>query len=179
MDHSTADLSRRSFIDIHSLKFWNAICPKEVKEDFFQERLPVFSESPFPWNQSINRQVALWVGDITLLNCEAIVNTTNERINDSGPISQRILCKGGPQFRHFIKEHIRGCRTGDARITKGYDLAARYVIHAVGPKYVTKYHTAAENALYSVYAKVLSLARDHGIRSLALCPINSGTKNRF
>ena len=71
---------------------------------------------------------------------------------------------------------MRVCKTGDAKLSKGYDLPARYVIHTVGPKYNAKYHTAAENALYNCYSKVLQISRDNGFKSLAFSAIN--TPNR-
>src|SRR5882724_8076380 len=79
-------------------------------------------------------------------------------------------------MRQYLTEKLKVCKTGDAKLTKGYDLPARYVIHTVGPKYNAKYHTAAENALYNCYAKVLQISRDNGFKSLALTPIN--TQNR-
>lgn len=51
------------------------------------------------------------------------------------------------------------CKTGDAKITKGYNLPARYVIHTVGPRYNVRYHTAAESALFSCYRKIMQLVR--------------------
>ena len=51
------------------------------------------------------------------------------------------------------------CKTGDAKITKGYKLPCRYVIHAVGPRYNLKYKTAAESALYNSYRSVMQLVR--------------------
>ena len=51
------------------------------------------------------------------------------------------------------------CRTGEAKLTKGYNLAARFVIHTVGPRYNIKYKTAAESALYSCYRNVLATLR--------------------
>ena len=50
-----------------------------------------------------------------------------------------------------------GCRTGEAKLTKGFNLAARFIIHTVGPKYKTKYKTAAESSLYSCYRNILQL----------------------
>lgn len=52
---------------------------------------------------------------------------------------------------------IAGCRTGEAKLTKGFNLAARFIIHTVGPKYKSKYRTAAESSLYSCYRNVLQL----------------------
>lgn len=51
-----------------------------------------------------------------------------------------------------------GCRTGEAKLTKGFNLAARFIIHTVGPKYKAKYRTAAESSLYSCYRNIMQLA---------------------
>lgn len=50
-----------------------------------------------------------------------------------------------------------GCRTGEAKLTKGFGLAARFIIHTVGPKFKTKYRTAAESSLYSCYRNIMQL----------------------
>lgn len=52
-----------------------------------------------------------------------------------------------------------GCRTGEAKLTKGFNLAARFIIHTVGPKYKSRYRTAAESSLYSCYRNILQLAK--------------------
>ena len=54
---------------------------------------------------------------------------------------------------------ISACKTGDAKLTKGYKLTARYVVHTVGPRYNLKYKTAAESALYSSYRSVMQVIR--------------------
>lgn len=54
---------------------------------------------------------------------------------------------------------VAGCRTGEAKLTKGFNLAARFIIHTVGPKYKSRYRTAAESSLYSCYRNVLQLAK--------------------
>ena len=73
----------------------------------------------------------------------------------------------------FLTDKLRVCKTGDAKLSKGYGLPARYVIHTVGPKYNAKYHTAAENALFNCYSKILQISRDNGFKSLAFCAINT------
>jgi len=166
--------SQKNIVDLSSIKTWKEINSREAKIKVNSGQAKVFKESPFKYNQTINKKVALWVGDITLLRAHAIVHTTNENFSDRSPLSQKILNKGGPQLRQYLRDQLRGCRTGDAKISKGFDLPARYVIHTVGPKYNPKYHTAAETALYSCYSKVLQLVRENKIKSLALCVINSG-----
>ena len=75
-----------------------------------------------------------------------------------------------------MTEKLRVCKTGDAKLSKGFGLPARYVIHTVGPKYNAKYHTAAENALFNCYQKILQISRDNGFKSLALSAVNTQTR---
>ncbi|RWS29805.1 Protein GDAP2-like protein [Leptotrombidium deliense] len=168
-----ASTSRAEIIDFTSLKTWQQISAREIDLQLLTSEKSVHEEPPFPLDSNLNKKVALWVGDITTLNCEAIVNTTNENFSDRDSLCQRILYKGGPQLRHHIRNSVRSCRTGDAKITKGYNLPSRYVIHTVGPKYNQKYHTAAESALFSCYSKVFQSMREQKIKSLGLCPITS------
>lgn len=167
--------SRIEVVDANKLKRWSQISPRDFSESSVigASGNKIHESSPFPVRQDLNAKVALFAGDITQLDCEAIVNTTNESFSDRNPLSAAIYKKAGPELKHYLKNSLRACRTGDAKITKGFNLPARFVIHTVGPKYNDKYHTAAESALHSAYLKVMQLARDHKIRSLALCPINS------
>lgn len=167
--------SRIEVVLADKLKRWSRISPRDFSESSVigASGTKVHDVSPFPVSQKINGKIALFAGDITLLNCEAIVNTTNESFSDRNPMSARIYNKAGPAMRIYLKETLKFCRTGEAKISKGYNLPARFVIHTVGPKYNEKYHTAAESALHSSYLKVIQLARDNRIRTLALCPINS------
>ncbi|XP_078698394.1 protein GDAP2 homolog isoform X2 [Branchiostoma floridae x Branchiostoma belcheri] len=128
--------------------------------------------SRFPVNDELNRKVVLWEGDITTLNCTAIVNTTNETLTDRNLISERIFQAAGPDLRAECSNHLKTCRTGEAKMTKGYGLPARYVIHTVGPRYNVKYRTAAESALFNCYRNSLQLARENSLQSIGLCVVN-------
>ena len=72
-----------------------------------------------------------------------------------------------------MRQDLQSCRTGEAKLTKGYNLAARYVIHTVGPRYNTKYKTAAESALFMCYRNVLQLSSEHKLSTLGLAVINT------
>ncbi|CAG2104648.1 unnamed protein product [Medioppia subpectinata] len=164
-------------VETHQLKLWSQISAKDLQDlRLLSADEKIHETSPFPFSPQINSKIALWFGDITQLAVTAIVNTTNEHFSERSLLNERILSKGGPQMRHFLTEKVRVCKTGDAKLTKGYDLPARYVVHTVGPKYNSKYHTAAENALYNCYTKVLQISRDNGFSSVAFCAIN--TPNR-
>uniref|UniRef100_A0A8C5MMF4 Ganglioside induced differentiation associated protein 2 n=1 Tax=Leptobrachium leishanense TaxID=445787 RepID=A0A8C5MMF4_9ANUR len=65
------------------------------------------------------------------------------------------------------------CRTGEVKLTKGFNLAARYVVHTVGPKYKSRYRTAAESSLYSCYRNVLQLAKEMSMSTVGFCVISS------
>ena len=166
--------SKIEIMQSEGLKRWSKISARDFSNsDVIATGERIHSEAPFPWREDINDKVALWAGDITSLDCQAIVNSTNETFSDRSALSARMHSKAGPQLKAYIREHLKVCRTGDAKISRGFNLSARYVIHAVGPKYNEKYQTAAEGALFSAYFKVLNLSREQGIRTLGLPAINS------
>lgn len=134
------------------------------------------TESPFPVRQDLNAKVALWAGDITKLNAIAIVNTTNESLSSKGVLSERIHQAAGPELLLECKTQLIGCRTGEAKLSKGYGLPARYVIHTVGPRYNVKYKTAAESALFSSYRNVMKIVRENKITSVGVCVINTSRR---
>ncbi|KAI1242218.1 hypothetical protein IHE44_0005735 [Lamprotornis superbus] len=111
-------------------------------------------------------------GDVALLNCTAIVNTSNETLTDKNPVSESIFMHAGPDLRDELQK-LKGCRTGEAKLTKGFNLAARFIIHTVGPKYKSRYRTAAESSLYSCYRNVLQLAKEQAMCSVGFCVINT------
>ncbi|KAH7986569.1 hypothetical protein HPB49_025901 [Dermacentor silvarum] len=164
-------------VDVAVLKRWHQIAPREPVLE--EEDGPGAQENccreytPFPINEELNRKIALWVGDMTCLNAHAIVNSTNENLTDRSPLSQRLVARAGPQMKQDLLNEILSCRTGEAKLSKGYNLPARFVIHTVGPKYNVKFHTAAETALHSSYWRVLQMIPEHGLRTLGLCPIHS------
>lgn len=169
--------STPQIIETHELKLWSDISGRDIQDlNRLAKEEKIHQKSPFEYCPQINSKVALWFGDITQLGVTAIVHSTNEHFNERSLLNERILSKGGPQMREYLTEKLRICKTGDAKLSKGYDLPARYVIHTVGPKYNSKYHTAAENALFNCYSKVLQISRDNSFKSLALSAVN--TQNR-
>eukprot|EP01121_Diplochlamys_sp_Union-15-3_P019750 TRINITY_DN7516_c0_g1_i2.p1 TRINITY_DN7516_c0_g1~~TRINITY_DN7516_c0_g1_i2.p1 ORF type:complete len:591 (+),score=109.18 TRINITY_DN7516_c0_g1_i2:233-1774(+) len=126
----------------------------------------------FPVNKEINNKLVLWKGDICLLNVDAIVNSTNENMLETAGISGDILSKGGSDLKQEIST-LENCRTGECKITKAYNLPSRFIIHTVGPRYNDKYKTAAENALHGCYRSSLQLLKEHNLKSIAFCVINS------
>ncbi|XP_069744490.1 ganglioside-induced differentiation-associated protein 2 isoform X2 [Narcine bancroftii] len=163
--------ARSPIVDIETLPCWaNSLAEGDAKMDGFSNE--VCSISPFPYRKDINNKVILWKGDVVLLSCTAIVNTTNESLFDKNPISESIHLQAGPELRDELQK-LKGCRTGEAKMTKGFNLAARFIIHTVGPRFNAKYRTAAESSLYSCYRSVLLFAREYSMSSLGLCVINT------
>jgi O-acetyl-ADP-ribose deacetylase (regulator of RNase III) len=132
----------------------------------------IASTSPkYEPSKSINDRVGLFCGDITKLQLDAIVNAANSSLLGGGGVDGAIHRAAG---RQLVEEcaTIGGCPTGQARITAGYNLPARHVIHTVGPIYEGR--AASEPLLRSCYEESLRLAAASGVKTLAFSGISTG-----
>jgi O-acetyl-ADP-ribose deacetylase (regulator of RNase III) len=111
-------------------------------------------------------------GDITRQDTEAVVNAANKYLRPGGGVDGAIHRAGGPAIEAACRG-LGGCPTGEARLTTGGNLTARYVIHTVGPVYQDGRHQEPE-LLASCYRESLKLASAHGIKSLAFPSISTG-----
>lgn len=119
-----------------------------------------------------NATLSLIEGDITKQDTEAIVNAANKSLRGGGGVDGAIHRAGGHKiFEECIK--IGGCETGEAVITTGGNLSAKYVIHTVGPVFRDGLHNEPE-LLENAYRNCIALASSKGIRSIAFPSISTG-----
>jgi O-acetyl-ADP-ribose deacetylase (regulator of RNase III) len=113
-------------------------------------------------------------GDLTREAVDAIVNAANESLRGGGGVDGAIHRAAGPELlAECIELHSGGCPTGDVRLTRGFLLAARFVIHAVGPVWRGGTHGEAE-LLASCHTRALELAEREGFRTVSFPAISCG-----
>lgn len=154
---------RQDFISLDKIPTWREENSYDEKED----------GEELGGGGGLSDKVSLYKGDITVLEVDAIVNAANSSLLGGGGVDGCIH-KAAGSCLYDECQSLNGCETGKAKITCGYDLPARYVIHTVGPMARNHVGPTETNDLTSCYQNSLRLMKEHSLRTVAFPCISTG-----
>ncbi len=154
-----------------------------LQDEYLQAELSEKQITDIETLSPVQTDIYLWRGDITTLKCDGVVNAANSQMlgcfcPNHGCIDNAIHTFAGVQLRsecaEIMKKQAHEEPTGQAKITKAYNLPCKYVLHTVGPIVYGKLTERHEKELASCYRSCLELADKKGLQSLAFCCISTG-----
>ncbi|KAG1666868.1 O-acetyl-ADP-ribose deacetylase MACROD2 [Nymphon striatum] len=152
-------LYKSDHVILDSIPTWTEYYAQN-KERFQQSSV----REKYPASDEINNKISIWTGDITRLEIDAIVNAANSSLlGGGGGVDGAIHCAAGTYLREECLL-LGGCATGDAKITCGYRLPSKYIIHTVGPRGEDK------DLLRSCYERCLSIKEENNLRNIVSYP---------
>ncbi|GAM17338.1 hypothetical protein SAMD00019534_005130 [Acytostelium subglobosum LB1] len=149
------------YVELDNIQSWFELIEEK------RAKFKIQSQTIFPPNGKLNQKISLYGGDITTLEIDAIVNAARTSLLGGGGIDGAIHRAAGPGLLREC-ESLNGCKVGQSKITKGYRLPAKYIIHTVGPM------DANSDALKSCYKTTMGLMLENQIRTVALCCVATG-----
>ena len=155
----------------------------QIQDEYLKEAIENKGINDYKKFTPITNTIYLWQGDITTIRCDAIVNAANSGmtgcyIPNHNCIDNAIHTYAGVELRYecdkIMKKQGHEETTGNAKITKGYNLPAKYIIHTVGPIVNNILTLEDKKLLKSCYLKCLELAKENKLSSIAFCCISTG-----
>jgi len=159
------------------LKRWGADSKAEKEEESSGKKSKKSEvKLRFPYRPELNQHLAVYNGEFTTIDTDALVCPTGERFDHVGGPHEILRNCGGEEYAKAIVA-MGHCRMSEVKLSKGFGICARNVIHTVGPRFNAKYTTAAVNALNKCYLNSLQASVDNGFKTLVFLPLHSDEKN--